>query len=364
MELTVGTSIFQNMLAKAVKGAGYNEAKPVTTLVAIKLKDGTLTLTTTDATNYLCVTEKDIAGDNFYIAVRVDVLAKLVSKITSKTITLKVDEGVLTIIGNGSYKMGIPLEDDGTPAVLPNPIDKFYKAEEVGTVHSSVIANVLKSVKPALSTDKDYPQYHNYYVGDSILASDTYTITDYSEGFLEDAKLVSPFVMDLLGLFTGEIRVFADDKAMLFVADNGMVFGAIPDGIENYSSVELGMLVSQVYAHSCKVSRVALLGLLDRISLFVVTGSDDKPKNGRITLRFGKEYLEITSPYASERIEYLEREKADDFECDAEINTLATQVKAQSGEEITIEYGEDNAIKIIDGDVTTVVGLMVATPTL
>ena len=359
MELTVGTSMLQNMLSKAVKGAGYNENKPVTTLVAIELKDGNLTLTTTDDTNYLCLQAKDVSGEDFYIAVKVDVFAKLVSKITSDTITLKVDGGVLTVIGNGSYKMGIPLEEDGTPAVLPNPIAKFYpNSKLVGTVHSSVIANVLKSVKPALSTDNDYPQYHNYYVCDSVLASDTYTITDYSEGFLEEARLVSPFVMDLLGLFTGEIRVFSDDNAMLFIADNGMVFGAIPDGIENYSSVELSMLVSQVYNHSCKVSRVALLGLLDRMSLFVDTDSNDKHKNGRITLNFGKEYLEITSPYASERIEYMEREKADDFECDAEINTLTTQVKAQTSEEITIEYGEDNAIKIIDGDITTVVGLM------
>ena len=35
-----------------------------------------------------------------------------------------------------------------------------------------------------------------------------------------------------------------------------------------------------------------------------------------------------------------------------------TQVKAQTSSEITIEYGEDNAIKIIDGDITSVVALL------
>ena len=77
-----------------------------------------------------------------------------------------------------------------------------------------------------------------------------------------------------------------------------------------------------------------------------------------MTLNFGSEYLEVTSTYASEIIEYSDKDNAGEFICTTDVNTLVTQIKAQSGSEITIEYGRDNAIKIIDGDITSVVALL------
>lgn len=354
MKLTIGTARLQALLNKAVKGAGCNKLIPMTSLIAIKLVGGELTLTTTDATNYFTLREQGVAGDDLYVAVQVDLLAKLVSKMTCDEVTLQVTENSLDVIGNGKYQLEVELEDDGSFVKLPNPVENFKKEEhEVGKVDSAVILNVLASVKPALATTKDYPWYACYYVGESITATDTYTVADYNKGFLEEAQLISPEVMDLLGLFSGEITVYADEGKMLFESAGGTVYGAIPNGIEHYSIDAIKGLVNQEFVSQCKVVKSALLNLLDRLALFV--GTYD---NGKITLSFGAEGLEITSRYANESISYADDSGVGDFECAMDINTLITQVKAQTGSEITIEYGMNNAIKLIDGDMTSVVALL------
>lgn len=354
MKLTIKTTRLQALLNKAVRGAGNNKLIPMTSLIAIKLKDGVLTLTTTDATNYLTLVEKDVSGDDFYVVVQVDLLARLVSKMTCDEITLELSDDSLNVIGNGKYQIELVLEDDGSLVKLSNPIDTFNKDNnEIGKVDSSVILNVLASVKPALATTMEYPWFTCYYVKDRVVATDTYTVADYKNGFLNDAKLIDPCVMDLLGLFTGEITVFADGDKMLFESENGVVYATIPNGIENYSINEIEALVQQKFEHSCTVVKSALLSLLDRISLFV-----GAYENGKITLSFSDKELEITSKYANEKIAYSSSDNSGEFVCQTDVNTLATQIKAQLGSEITIEYGEDNAIKIVDGDITSVIALL------
>lgn len=353
MKLKIGTARLQALLNKAVRGASCNKLIPMTSLIAIKLEDGVLHLTTTDATNYLSLVEDRVEGDNMYVAVQVDLLAKLVAKMTCDEITLEVADNALNVIGNGKYQIDIPLEDDGSFVKLPNPIENFKKDKKIGTVDSSIIMSALTSIKPALATTMEYPWFTCYYVKDRIVATDTYTVADSSKGFLDEAKLINANVMDLLGLFVGEIAVYVDGDKMLFNTDKGDVYAVVPNGIEQYSINDIEALVQQKFDYSCTVAKSSLLSLLDRISLFV--GVYD---NGKITLSFTGDSLEVVSKYANEKISYTNTEKAGEFTCNTDINTLITQVKAQSGSEITIEYGKDNAIKIIDGDITSVVALL------
>lgn len=353
MKLTVGTQRLQALLNKAVKGASCNKLIPMTSLIAIKLKDGVLTLTTTDATNYFTLTEKDVIGDEFYVAVQVELLAKLVSKMTCEEVTLTVNGSSLEVSGNGKYQIELDVEDDGSLVKLPDPTESFNKGNRIGSVDSSVILTALASIKPALATTMDYPWFTCYYVGSDITATDTYTVADSKNGFLDEPKLIGSTVMDLLGLFNGEIVVYADGDKMLFESENGVLYAIIPSGIENYSIDAIQGLVSQGFEYSCKVSKSALLSLLDRISLFV--GAYD---NGKITLSFTLNGLDVTSRYASETVHYTDGSNVGEFVCQTDVNTLTTHVKAQTGSEITIEYGEDNAIKLIDGDITSVIALL------
>ena len=353
MKLTIGTQRLQALLNKAFKGAGCNNVIPMTSLIVISLKDGVLSLTTTDATNYLTLIEKEVSGDEFYVAVQVELLAKLISKLTCAEVTLEVTDSALEVVGNGKYKIALDLEEDGSLVRLSNPIDSFKKDNKIGSVDAEAIRVILTSIKPALATTDEYPWLINYYVSDSITSTDTYTVADYKQSFLNEPKLISSSVMDLLGLFTGNIDVYADGDKMLFETDNGLVYTTIPDGIENYIIDDVRALVNESFAYSCTVAKSALLKLLDRISL--LAGEYD---NGKITLSFGKDGLEVISKYANETIQYLKVEREGEFICSTDVITLLTQVKAQVGSEISLEFGNEDALKIVDGDITSVVALL------
>ena len=353
MKLTISTQRLQALLNKAVKGAGCNKLIPMTSLIAISLKDGVLSLTTTDATNYLTLIEKEVLGDEFYVAVQVDLLARLISKLTCDEVTLEVTDSSLEVIGNGKYQIELDLEDDGSLVKLPNPVENFKKDNKIGSVDTEIIHIALTSVKSALATTEDYPWFTNYYVKDNITSTDTYTVSNYKKGFLSEPKLISSPVMDLLGLFMGSIDVYSDGDKMLFETEGGFVYCTIPSGIEQYSIDDIQALVNQDFEYSCTVAKSALLKLLDRISLFV--GEYD---NGKITLSFGKEGLEVISKYANETIQYLKTEREGEFTCSTDVLTLLTQVKAQVGSEISLEFGNEDALKIVDGDITSVVALL------
>lgn len=353
MKFTIGTQRLQAMINKAVRGAGCNKLIPMTSLIAIKLQDGTLTMTTTDATNYLSLVEMNVVGDDFYVAVQADLLAKLVARLTCDEVTFEVTDNSLEIIGNGKYQIELELEDDGTIVKLPNPIETFEKTNKIGETNSAVVTTVLTSIKPALAATMDYPWYTCYYVSDKITATDTFTVANCSQGFLDEPRLISGILMDLLGLFNGNITAYANEDKILFESEDGVVYGTISSGIEHYSIDDIYALVDQEFDSSCKVVKSSLLNLLDRIALFVGVYDDDK-----ITLSFGNDGLTITSSYANEKIAYTDSTNAVEFVCQTDINTLIPIVKAQTGSEFTIEYGEENAIKIVDGDIISVVALL------
>ena len=54
-KMVIPTGKFQDMVARASKGASENKLLPITSMMAIELKDNVLTLTTTDTANYLKV---------------------------------------------------------------------------------------------------------------------------------------------------------------------------------------------------------------------------------------------------------------------------------------------------------------------
>ena len=101
MLLTMNVELLQSMVAKAVKGASCNKMIPLTSLMAIQCKENKLTLITTDATNYLYVTEDKIDAEDFYVVVPVEQFSKLISKMTCTSVVLEVADGVLDIMGNG-----------------------------------------------------------------------------------------------------------------------------------------------------------------------------------------------------------------------------------------------------------------------
>lgn len=353
--MKIGTAKLQEMVSRSIKGAGNNRLIPLTSLVGIMLDGGKLTLTTTDGTNYLYVSENGVEGDDFNIAVPVDTFSKLVARMTCETITLELKENSLLVRGNGKYSIELPMDESGELVEYPDPVAEM-QLEKTAEIGYSTVTAILNSVKPSLAVTLEEPCYTGYYVGKSVVATDAWTVAWMDTAVLDDAKLISPEMMNLLAVMTAEkINICIQDNIVVFYTDNCTVYGVAMDELEDFSIEKISELVKVKFKSVCKLARNAVLQLLDRLSLFV--SAYDK---NAVDLVFTKEGLQVSSK-ASDGIEvvpYLESKSFKAFKCSVDIDMLTTQIKAQSSDTIELYYGLDNAIKMVDGNITQIVSLM------
>lgn len=356
MKMTINTSTLQGMVAKAMKGASCNKMIPLTGLMAIELKANRLTLTTTDATNYLYVREDKVEGEDFYVVVQAEMFAKLISKLTCEKVSLELKDNTLMVKGNGKYSIELPLDEEGELIKYPHPLGGKTFVGDTATVNLSTIKLILNTAKAALADTLEVPCYTGYYVGSKVVATDTYKICGIDIQLWDEPALISPEMMNLLDIFTEEkIAVYRDDNIIVFNTTNCTVYGTLMDSIDDYQFDAIDGLLEQGFDSSCKITKSALLQLLDRLALFV----SPYDKNG-VYLTFTRDGLQIESKQANsvETISYVESDNFHDFTCCVDIEMLHSQVKANTGDGITIHYGEDNAIKIADGNVVQVIALL------
>lgn len=359
MKLTIGTEKLKEMVARAVKGVGNNKLIPLTSLMAIEVSDNKLTLTTTDATNYLYIIEDKVVADDFYIVVDANTFSKLISKMTCENIVLEVKSGtqILKVTGNGTYKIELPLDENGEPIKYPNPYEVIRESvNDVGTINRTTIQVILETIKPALAVTLENPCYTGYYIGDNVVATDTYKIASMGVKLFDSPKLVGAELMDLLSVMNAEkISVAISDDDVIFSTDDCVICGKFMEGLEDYAIDAIMDLVNTKIDSFCVIPKSAILQLLDRLSLFV--GTYDK---NAIYLTFTRNGLQVSSKAANgvEIIEYTASENFKDFTCSVDIQMLMQEVKAIQNDVIELYYGEDNAIKMTDGNITVVVALL------
>ena len=358
MELSMNTELLQSMVARSMKGASCNKMIPLTGLMAIELKDNVLTLITTDASNYLYIKSDKIVGDDFYVVVQAEVFSKLISRLTCSDVKLDLEENYLRIVGNGSYKIDLPLNEEGKPIVYPNPVASLDSNEivEQNPVQLSTMRMILTTAKASLADTLDVPCYTGYYVGDKVITTDTYKMCGINLKLFDEPVLISAGTMNLLDIMTEEdIAVAKTHTHMMFSTPTCVVFGKLMDSIADFQVDVIESLLNQQYDSVCKVSRDRLLQLLDRLALFVSAYD----KNG-VYLTFTRDGLQIESKKANsvELIEYTESENFRDFTCCIDIEMFRSQIKANMGDAITIHYGDDAAIQLTDGYVTQVIALL------
>ena len=357
MKLTIGTELMKDVVARAIKGAGNNKLIPITSMMCIELKDGELTVITTDATNYLYIKEQHVAGDDFYVVVDANQFAKLVSKMTCESITMTVDEKLYTmkVKGNGNYTIELPLDEDGESVKFPDAVATSDAVDLTGFNRSTVIA-ILETIKPALAVTMENPQYTAYYMGDKVVATDSYKIASLAIPMFDEPKLVSSEFLDLVAVMRAEkIMVSASDTDIVFKTPDCIIVGKFVDGIDDFAIEPITNLIEQELDSHCGVPKSDLLQMLDRLSLFV--GTYDK---NAVDLTFTNQGLQVSSKASSgiEILPYVTSDNQVDFTCAVDIQMLVNEVKAIQNDLIEIYYGDDSSIKLVDGNITIVIALM------
>ena len=354
MKVKLNTLVLQALMDKAIKGASQNKMIPLTSLLEIELKEGVLTLTTTDATNTLKVFAKGIKGDDFRIAVPVDLFHKLVSKVTTEHITLELKENSLEVVGNGTYQLDLLLDEDGTLVKFPE-----YEFKEEGKptkIKPETVKTLLTSNKAALAQTMENPALTGYYFGDQVITSDAFKICSQAEQVFREPTLLPGELVDLLSLCgDSEIDVYRDEQQLLFKAGNIIIHGWELDLLSEFPVEAISSYLNQDFPSMCKINRKSFMEALDRLALFV----SPYDRNG-VYLTFMDKGLQITSKQknSDELLPYKESKNFKDFVCYVDILMLDDQVSAQTGEDLELWYGHETALKMVSGKVTQIVALL------
>lgn len=354
MALKLKTLKLQEMVAKSVKGASNNKMIPITGLMAIILKEGVLTLVTTDATNTLKVIEKDVEGEDFYVVVQTDTFSKLVAKTTTEFITLALKENSLEVKGNGTYSIELPLDEEGMPIKFPEY--KFNLKEKKTVINLSTIRVLLTANKAALADTMEMPCLTGYYFDDKVISTDTFKVCSTDMQVFSTKVLLPSEMVELIALMDQEkINVQQSGNKILFTTENMVVYGSQLDGIDEYPAAAIDAYLQTEFISMCKLPKSGLLSVLDRLMLFVATYD----KNG-VYLTFNKEGLICSSKKSNgtELIKYQGSEKFSDFTCCIDIELFKSQIAAQDGEVVELYYGHDKAIKMVSGKITQIVALL------
>ena len=352
--MKVVTSRMKEAVNKAIKGAGFNNLIPITSMIGIKLSDGKLRLLTTDMTNTLCIIIDKVAGDYMDITVDADKFGKLIAKTTSEDIDLSVKDDVLFVKANGTYKIPLISDEEGLisfPDVNigsgPNAKTKLSSVMQAHNINKSALAKTLEN--PALT---------GYYCGDTVISTDANVITfnQFKMFDIENPILISAQQMQLLTLNSEEdIEVYIGKTDIQFVTEDVVIDGALMEGIEDLPANEVNAYLDEAFTSSCKVPKDLLLSVLDRLALFI----EPYDKNGAY-FTFGRKGINIHSKKdaSTETINYVESKDFEQFVCCVDIPMLKEQLQSNPDDTVKIYYGNENALKIESGKVIQVIALL------
>jgi hypothetical protein len=341
------------MVARAAKGASENKLLPITSMMAIELKQNVLTLTTTDTANTLKIRADKIEGEDFYAVVPVDKFSKLIAKSTSEAITLTVKENSLEVKSNGTYNIDLMVDEEG---LIKFPEYVFDKHGKGFIVNLTSIKSILAINKAAIAKNLESPCLCGYYVGDQVITTDENVICFQNINLVNEPILISPEMMELLALNTEEkIKYYHTGSYFLFETDNVIVHGAEHDGKEVFPVDEILGYLDQEFTSSCKLPKLLLQSIIDRLSLFI----EPYDKNGAY-FTFTKQGVKIYSKKSSsvETMAYSESRNFTPFTCVVDIPMIKSQIDANPAELIELHYGHNAAIKLVSGNITQVISLL------
>lgn len=357
MKLKINTRELKSLLSAVINGVSNNRMIPITGLIGIEVKDKQLTLSSTDGINHLRVFS-NIESDNFYAVVPSELFYKIVQKTTSDSIDMEVNDSVLEFTGNGKYKIELPLDESGEQVKFPG-----YTFDEKNATSSKIklsdVKLLLNTNRSSLALTMEMPCITGYYIYDKVITTDSYKVccNDIKLFSDDDKKLISSSTMDLLGVMHDEeIDVLCNGDKLLFKTPNTTLYAVQLEDINKYPAQAIGKHLKSVFDSSCKISKSALMAVLDRLSLFV----SDYDKNA-VYLSFNAGELTLYSKKSTgvESIQLIDCSDTErSFSCCIDVVVFREQVATQQEDIFSVFYGNKNSIKLVCGKITQIIALL------
>jgi len=355
MAFTINTQVLQTAINKAIKGAGNSKFSAITSLMNFVVDSGNFSITTTDSNNYFTVTDKILNGDPVTFTVNVDTFSKLIMKTSVENIKIDVTDSFISVTGNGTYKIPIQLDVDGTP--IKYPVHEINNPEYSGTIKTSVIKTLILHNKPSLALTLEAPYLVNYLcLKNRVISADTFNICITQLPTFDKDVLIPPNVFELLSMTSEEdITYKIYQNNILFKTEKMKLFAVLPEGIEEYPVSTIDAILEREYGSDCILPKTALLNIIDRLSLFI----SDNDQNG-LYMTFTQAGVKVESAHDDgiETVPYQGSNNFKDFTCFVGVESLKKQLNARVGETVHLYYGEPSTFRIEEDNVIQIISLL------
>lgn len=363
MKITVSTSKLQDAISKILKGSNDSKLYPITTLMSLQYYDNTLSILSTDYSNYLKVMIKsEVSGDEgFNVSLSKDKFSKLILKTTSEKVTLELcDSNILKVKGNGNYDLELPLDEEGELINFPYP-DIDQPLEYSFKLPAMTIRGLMISNESSLATTLENIAMTNYYLDSKqVVSTNAFVVTLNELGLIPNPILVSTNLMSKLDLINDEevtVGFYGSDIIKITRNDMEVIGKLSQDELEDYPIEDVLKFGSAHFDYFCKINKNTLLNTLDRINLFV----EPYDENG-VYLSFDKNSLGVINKNSkvSENLPYLNKsDNINDINVVlVQINRLQDILQSLIEDEVTIYYGNSKAIKCVGGKISHILALI------
>lgn len=349
------TKEFADMLSRASKCTLKSSPDVQAGLVEIKLKNGVLSLRTTDTRNKLVLRKSGIEGADFNTVIGIPVFEKIISKTSKEEIILTIDDVGVEVKGNGTYKFERMMEGD--MPVEFEPISLIADPEVKVEFETKLLKDIIKYNGDSIGSAFVDPTISGYYFGDNdVMTTDGYNACFYHNKLFDTPVMLYDTTMALLGDFEDEKVVFLKKGTEIqFYSASGLLTSHIHQYTDEFPAEPLSAFLDGVHPSSVSVSVKEAKEVLERVFLFVGDNNND----GVATMSFEESGIVLTDKAGrvNEVIAYKNPKNFKPFICKISIPGLLSMVDIDISDEISVNFGNEVSIRIDVGDITRVLAL-------
>lgn len=346
--ISLQTPVLQDIVSKSVKACSYLDSFPITGYIKLTVKDGILTLISTDNVNILKLQKSNIQGE-IDIVVNARLFSSLIAKMSSPMIEISVEGNTVLVKGNGKYEIPLIKEDDGSTVEMPSY--SFDTNVSSNQITNSDIRNILTMNKSCKADMKEVPSLFNYYMDqERVLTTNYFKACNNPVKLFNSPVCLPPEIVELLPVVADEsgLTVQQNEDCVLFTSTNGTLYGkkAVAEDLASYPVSDLIECMNEDYSYSCIVNKTLLSNALDRLCLF--TGDYD---SNAVNLVFDNDKLTLTTKRCNtnESISYLQAPVMSDttFSITLDAIFLKGQLASTPKEDTTIKFGSESGIQLV-----------------
>lgn len=330
----LSTSKLKTMVGKLSK-CGSNKLLEITRYYHVELTKSGMSITATDGNNYIQVKDGTMKGE-LDVIVKADQFSRLIDKSAVEKLKVTLHDNYLQVVGSGTYKVEI---------VTGEQYPTFEKPEgETKEVNVTELKRVADVNKYAISKNITEGVLNGYlFKAAKAITADGVKVCIGEIDFLSADILLTKEMMELIcGVEEEVATVIYGDTKVYIETPTSIICGAEFEGVNEYPDIT-GLLGIE-YPSVCTVAKATILGVLDRLNLFI-----DPFRKNEVSLAFTKQGLEISTPSGSfEVLPFSTSKQIAEFSCTVNGAFLKELVSAVQGENVEIQYGVDTLVKLVD----------------